>query len=140
MNNTHKPIVGGISLLVIVMVLCMTVFSLLSISTAGAYDRMSRDAFLSSERYYAADFEAEIIFAKIRKAYESNSPMPDAVTVNGSQYSYVCVISDIQKLYITVSVADGEWSVERWQAVSEIEYDEDIEIWDGQTVTDHNRS
>ena len=127
MNREIRPIVGLISLIVIGTVLCMTVLALLGISGANASDRMAREAVQAAENYYAADKEAEIIFADIR-----NGKIPEGVKVEDGEYSYVLTVSDIQKLYVTVKSNDGDWTVLRWQTVSEVDYDEKIDLWDGQ--------
>ena len=51
--------VGGSSLLVIFAVLCLTVFALLTLSTAAADSRLSQDAADAVEAYYQADSQAE---------------------------------------------------------------------------------
>lgn len=127
MNREIRPIVGLISLIVIGTVLCMTIFALLGISGANASDRMAREAAEAAKNYYAADKEAEIIFAEIR-----SGKIPEGVKVENGEYSYVLTVSDIQKLYVTVKSNDGGWTVLRWQTVSEVGYDEKIDLWDGQ--------
>ncbi len=127
MNREIRPIVGLISLIVIGTVLCMTILALLGISGANASDRMAREAAEAAEKYYAADKEAEIIFAEIR-----SGKIPEGVKVENGEYSYVLTVSDIQKLYVTVRSSEGGWTVLRWQTVSEVGYDEKIDLWDGQ--------
>ena len=55
------PVVGGSSLLVIFAVLCLTVFTLLALSTVRADNRLSDASVKAVSDYYAADMEAEII-------------------------------------------------------------------------------
>ena len=132
MNGQKKPLVGGISLLVVVMVLSMIVFAMLGISTGASLDRMSREAMNSCGNYYNADTKAEMIFAEIRRAYALSEKMPEGVAVENGRYSYSCEISEMQRLYVTVTVGEDGWTVERWRAQSEVEYDDSIDIWDGQ--------
>ena len=58
--------VGGSSLLVIFAVLCLTVFALLTLSTAAADSRLSQDAAAAVEAYYQADSQAEALWARLR--------------------------------------------------------------------------
>ena len=49
------PAVGGISLLVVFAVLCLTVFALLSLTTVQADVRLADASVQAVEDYYAAD-------------------------------------------------------------------------------------
>ncbi len=107
------PVVGGSSLLVIFAVLCLTVFTLLALSTVRADNRLSDASVKAVSDYYAADMEAEIILSQLRQGH-----IPDGVQVNGNRYSYCCPISATQTLMIQVQNDGADWKVLRWQAVS----------------------
>lgn len=117
MNNKKtsslRPFVGGTSLLVIFAVLCLTVFALLTISTAEAERRLSDVSADAVSAYYMADLEAEEIFARLR-----NGELPEGITVDGSVYSYTCFISETQYIAVKLSYEDGKWTVISWQSVS----------------------
>ena len=53
------PALGGISLLVVFAVLCLTVFALLSLSTVRADERLSDASAQAVKNYYAADCKAQ---------------------------------------------------------------------------------
>ena len=110
------PMIGGSSLLVIFAILCLTVFTLLALSTVQADNRLSEASVNAVNSYYEADFEAETIFASLRAG-----EIPDFVHVNDNLYSYSCTISDTLSLEVQVRCLDGEWTVLRWQAVSSIQ-------------------
>ena len=57
---------GGTSLMLIFAVLCLTVFAVLSLSTAKAGDQFSESMQASVQAYYEADNEAEGILAASR--------------------------------------------------------------------------
>ena len=118
--KTHKkiapPTVGGSSLLVIFAVLCLTTFTLLALSTAQANKRLSDASIQAVSDYYAADFQAEEIFARLRQ-----DDIPTEVLVNGELYTYTCIISDTQNLIVELKKEKEAWIVLRWQAVSAIE-------------------
>lgn len=141
MNKRSFPAtVGASSLLVIFAVLCLTVFALLSLSTAQADRRLSDASVDAALAYYEADTEAEKIFARLR-----GGEVPEGVRVSaftgpaegvsaaGALYSYTCAISGTQTLYVELCEQDGQWTVLRWQAVSTAAWEENdsIGVWDG---------
>ena len=142
MNKRSAPTVGASSLLVIFAVLCLTVFAMLSLSTVQADKRLSDRSAAAALGYYEADTEAEEIFARLRAG-----ELPDGVTVTtyaaeesaaiqGSIYSYTCVISETQAIQVELAEQNGIWTVLRWQAVSTTawEADDSVDIWDGDGI------
>ena len=91
--------VGICSLLVIFILLCLTVFALLSLSTAKAGERLSKLQTQAVKDYYQAEVEANHILAQLR-----NGNLPDGVEQEGEIYSYSCRISDTLNLYVEVKV------------------------------------
>ena len=65
-NGFRFPVMGVSSLLIIFSVLCLTVFAILSVSTASAGSRLSEKAAQSVTDYYAADSRAEKTIAALR--------------------------------------------------------------------------
>lgn len=128
------PAVGGVSLLVVFAVLCLTVFALLSLTTVQADVRLADASAQAAADYYAADLEAQTILARLR-----NGERPEGVTFTGSgllRAEYTCRISDTQKLQVSVilqGISGREYVIERWQAVpsAEWESDESLDLWDG---------
>jgi hypothetical protein len=119
MKNHKKvapPTVGGSSLLTIFAVLCLTTFTLLALSTAQANKRLNDASVQAVSDYYAADFLAEEIFARLRQG-----DLPSEVLVNENIYTYTCTISDTQKLVVELKKEKEAWIVLRWQAISAIE-------------------
>ncbi|MCI8573671.1 MAG: hypothetical protein HFF89_04485 [Oscillibacter sp.] len=128
------PAVGGVSLLVVFAVLCLTVFALLSLTTVQADVRLADASAQAAADYYAADLEAQTILARLR-----NGERPEGVTFTGSgllRAEYTCRISDTQELQVSVilqGISGREYVIERWQAVpsAEWESDESLDLWDG---------
>ena len=129
------PAVGGVSLLVVFAVLCLTVFALLSLTTVRADVRLADASAQAVSDYYAADCQAQEILARLR-----TGETPDGVTWSSpmeggeTEYSYTVSISNTQELQVEVLVwPDGRWSVQRWQAAAAggWEIDEGLEVWDG---------
>lgn len=132
MDKTRRfsvPAVGGSALLTIFAVLCLTVFALLTLSTALSGARLSDAAIESTENYYAATLEAETILARLRAGEE-----PEGVTKNEDICSYSCPISENAVLEVELRLADGQWSILRWQSVSTLDWEEDssLPVWSGE--------
>ena len=127
-SRTGAPLVGGSSLLVIFAVLCLTVFSLLGLSTVQAGGRLSRSTAQAVAAYYQADCQAEEIFSRLRAG-----EIPAGVTKEQDTYFYICPISDTQQLRVELRQDPGSWTVLRWQAESTADWktDDDLNIWDG---------
>ena len=66
-NGISIPAVGAGSLLTTFAVLCMTVFALLCIATVQEEERQEKATDEAVAAYYAADFQAEQIFARLRR-------------------------------------------------------------------------
>ena len=130
MKKTHRmsaPAIGGSSLLVIFAVLCLTVFTLLSLSTAQAEKRMSDASAQALTAYYAADLEAEQIFARLRAG--ENVP---GVQKNAWLYSYSCPISEQQILEVELENKENTWHVCRWQVIARSgTVSETLPVWNG---------
>ena len=125
------PIVGGSSLLVIFAVLCLTVFALLGLSTVQAGGRLSEASAQAVADYYAADTQAEEIFAQLR-----SGELPEGVEPCSclGEEGYTYTISDTRQLAVEVHNQLDGWSVVRWQAESVEEYNEEsgaLNLWDG---------
>lgn len=129
-EHISPPAVGGISLLVIFAILCLTVFALLSLSTVQAGGRLSQAGSSAAQEYYAADAAAEETLALLREGI-----CPEEVTDLGNgYYSYSYEISDKRTLCCTVQVrSEREYEVLEWRVVARTgEVEEDIlPVWSG---------
>jgi uncharacterized protein YpmB len=121
------PAIGGSSLLVIFAVLCMTVFALLSLRTAQAEKQVADAAALGVRQYYAADLQAQEIYARLR-AGETVS----GVNVEGNRFSYICPVSAHQVLAVELEENDGTFTVLRWRVLAGAEIENGtLPVWDG---------
>lgn len=134
------PAVGGISLLVVFAVLCLTVFALLALTTVQADKRLADASARAVSDYYAADCKAQEILARLRRGEQ-----PDGVEIAGRlgdgiyTAHYTVPISGTQELQVEVDFTedwagyDWRYQVVRWQAVptAEWEGDESLDVWDG---------
>lgn len=121
------PAIGGTSLLVIFVVLCLSVFALLSFTTVRAEKTLSDVAAEAVAEYYRADLEAERIFARLR-----NGEMPPGVLEANDIYVYSCTVSESQTLEVALQKQQESWTVLRWQTVAQPEEITDsITVWNG---------
>ena len=127
-RHFSPPAVGGSSLLVILAVLCLTVFALLSLSTVRADWRLAEASAAAVQAYYEADCQAEEILAQLRSGQR-----PEGVSGEMGEYQYACPISDTQSLQVRVRLEENEWKILQWQAVSTVlwEADQSLDLWDG---------
>ena len=112
MKNRKNGIsaIGGASLLTIFAVLCMTVFAMLSLSTAIADSRMMSRMDESAAAYYDACNEAYGIIAMLREG-----DVPEWLNESGDgSYSFVCEMAYNQALKVTVRNEDGLWTISNW--------------------------
>jgi len=127
-NGFRFPVMGVSSLLIIFSVLCLTVFAILSVSTASAGSRLSKKATQSVTDYYAADSRAEKTIAALR-----SGEVPDGVSADGDIYSFTCPASDTLELQVKVRISGSDYEVLQWQMVSTASWqnDESLNLWDG---------
>ena len=114
-NSFRPPVIGASSLLIIFAVLCLTMFTLLALSTAKANSRLSDASIRAVSNYYEADHQAEAIFSQLR---DPSQPLPEGVSVEDSVFRYTVAISDTQILLVEVQNTNDTWTVLTWQAVS----------------------
>ena len=86
------PAIGGSSLLVIFACLCLTVFSMLSLSTVLAEKRMADASAEGIRSYYAADLQAERIFARLR-AEETVDGVQDYYFLKNNETGAIALLS-----------------------------------------------
>lgn len=117
-ESVKLPALGASSLLVFFGVLCLTVFAVLSITTAQAGERMSQNTQAAVAAYYEADGQANRILSRLRQGEH-----PENVTLDGDVYSYSCPISETQTLWVSVRITGETYEILRWQAVSTAQWE-----------------
>ena len=138
-NRFSPPAVGGVSLLVVFAVLCLTVFALLSLTTVQADVRLAEASVKAVADHYAADYKAQEILALLR----TDGPLPEDLELESSiaefsdrteyTYAYTVPMSDTQNLEVEVLLNGTDYTILRWQAVPAQEWESDdmLELWDG---------
>lgn len=121
-SNTSIGLQGGSSLIVIFGVLCLVVFSVLSLSSALAGGRLEEASVDATTAYYEADCRAEEQIAVLRQ--EKN---------NGT-HSFCIPVSENETLNVEVLIEGDEYRILSWQTNYTLpwEADNSLPVWDGE--------
>lgn len=126
-NKGSLPAIGGSSLLVIFAVLCLVIFSLLSLSTVLAEQRLSQAHAQAAEDWYGADLRAQEMFARLRAG-----ETVEGVEQRGSEYTYSVPVSEHQTLLVILKKNKDGWEVLSWQTLAHPEDgDTALPVWQG---------
>lgn len=150
-NKRPSVQVGGSTILMIFTVLCLTVFAVLSLSTAKADYTLSQKAEASATAYYAADSQAEEMLVKIDKILKSavaeeteqaydfflEQNLGELYDIDGKYIAYNVSLSEGQILSVKLKPiysADQRFKITEWvvKNTGEYEIDESINVWLGE--------
>ena len=135
---------GAVSLVMIFCVLCLAVFSVLTLATADRERNLAELTAQSAADYYAADCRAVQIVAALQE--EDTIPgdvevascllakYPDGTMVKEAEFTVP--INDDLALDVAVRLEGQQgdaWDILRWQTVytGPWEIDESMDVWDG---------
>ena len=122
---------GAVSLVMIFCVLCLAVFSVLTLATADRERKLSEMTARSAAEYYRADYDATVIAAALGKG----NPLPADVEIvrEGDTVSFLLPVGDSLGLEVVLAVRGGGYEIRRWQTVytGSWEPDEFLNLWDG---------
>lgn len=132
--------VGSSSIMLIFAVLCLTVFSLISLSVAGNDKSLvDTEAGLVTE-YYEADEFAERIVSEILKS-DSTPEQILGVSIEtewdwdltAEVSSFICPISDVKDLVVKVAVSEDSYEILIWKMVNTDDWviDDSLNVWTG---------
>ena len=122
-KTSYSPINMGISLMLVVfIVLCMVVFSVLSLSTALKDYRYSKTNAENTTEYYAACNQAELKLAQIKdnlSTYDENEII-----------EYVVPINDSKSLQVVIELhpSENSYTIKTWKSISTITWEGDDTI------------
>lgn len=128
---------GAVSLVMIFAVLCLTVFSVLTLSTAVGESKLAQATAQHTVDYYAADAQATGIAAQLRQG--SRAEMIDGIAVvyttgeHGEQAAFAVPAGENQTLSVVLLLQNQSYDILKW----ELEYsgdwqaDQSIAVWDG---------
>ena len=122
------PALGAGSLLCSFGILCLAVFALLCLTTVRTEQRLEEASTRAVTDYYAADLQAEEMFARLRAGQ-----LPEGVVRQEDTYTYRCPVSENQYLLVAVEKQEAGWQVLCWQVVArEAEEQADtLPVWQG---------
>ncbi len=122
-KTSYSPINMGISLMLVVfIVLCMVVFSVLSLSTALKDNRYSKINAENTTEYYAACNQAELNLAEIIENMVSYA--------DNEIVEYVVPINDTKSLQVAIELhpSQNSYTIKTWKAISTINWEGDDTI------------
>ncbi|MCL2772122.1 MAG: hypothetical protein FWD71_02125 [Oscillospiraceae bacterium] len=142
-NASRAVNAGGAIIIIIFVILCLTIFGLLSFMTAFADKKLADKNLNNIEQYYSADSEAEKKLAQIYNAVLSVPDMLDTTGINsaldfdasvaesdsGINVSYTTPMSDIQAIsskiefYYNASNNKLAYKITEWKVVLTSEFD-----------------
>ena len=135
-----KISIGIISMTVILSVLCLTVFSVLALSTALSEKKFSEKRAAALQVYYAAETEAATVFNAMQAAWENGENIyafaeNKGVSAEGNSFSFHKSIDAGQELQVELYLSDG-FEIKKWQVISKIDWtpDESLHVWDGELL------
>lgn len=126
--------VGSVSLILIFCVLCLTIFALLTLSSARSENALARKLAVSVENFYAADIEALEVCDELRAAL-SGGDMPDEVrdlkityldSEEGFIVGFAAPIDDNRSISVTAEFADDGLEIVSWKEVASDEWQPDL--------------
>lgn len=135
--------VGSSSILVIFVVLALTAFAALSLTTAGSDLRLTQRVARATQEYYAADGKAVEAANELRRAYELSrrEQFPEKAqalgwTINGMFANLTIPMQDNTTLEVTADFSKLPISFTRWQVVNEADWVEQdsFALWGGEEM------
>lgn len=115
--------VGATALLTVFAVLCLAIFSLLTLSDVRSDARLAEASLDSISAYYKAEVTAQELLARLR-----NGEQPEGVALSGTaplQADYAVPISQGQELRVQVLLTGEGYQITRWQSAP-------TDTWEGE--------
>lgn len=131
-SYTTMPAIVGIMLVTIFAILCMSIFTVLVLTSYYSASGLTDASTAHITAYYEADSAGEAILAELRQG-----DVPEGVAdLGGGIYEYSCPLSDGGSLEIRVRVASADdYEILRWQLITGQDWaiDDAITLWDGES-------
>ena len=132
-----KISIGITSLTVILCVLCLTVFAVLTLTTAISERELAEKRAEVTSDYYAAENEAAKLVNELQIAWEIGADLQEIAEKNGivienDIFRFQKAIDEAQELNVVLRLENG-FEIEAWQIVSVVDWtpDESIQVWNG---------
>ena len=141
-KKTPKISIGITSMTVILCVLCLTIFSVLSLSTALTERKLAEKRAVSAQNYYHAEAEAAEIVNQLQKIWDNGEDIftyanKNGVVVKNEFFFFQKAIDDGQELSVVLKYKNG-FDIHEWKVVSTADWtpDESLHVWDGEMLFD----
>ena len=123
---------GGISLVMIFCVLCMTVFAALTMVTAQREHTMAQRIAQRAKEYNDADRTASEMVAALARGER-----PQGVTLAGDEASFAVPAGGETVLSVRVKLGDEGPEIQQWKTVydGDWEAEDSLDLWDVSEVT-----
>ena len=141
----NKGGIGSASIVLVFAVLCLSIFTMVSLLTALTEDSLITTEIQLVEAFYAADTVAEMVLAEILaaeilpenirgidiEAYWDWDTMTEIV-------SFVSPITDTKELYVVVAIGLYGYEILSWRMfnIGEWQADDRLNVWQGPTDGD----
>ena len=130
-------VTGAVSLVMIFVVLCMTVFAVLTLSTAVGESRLAQATAAHVQDYYEADARATAIAAQVAAAL--TAPEIDGIPVEyvpseqGTHAVFSVPAGENQALDVELLLQTPSYAILKWELVysGDWQADQSIAVWDG---------
>ena len=136
-HKTPKISIGIISLTVILCVLCLTVFSVLTLSTALSERNFSKKRAQATHEYYTAEREATILVNDMIDAWERGEDLSvfarnNQINIDNNTVHFQKQIESGQALDVIVHFTENP-EIESWRVISTADWtpDNSLAVWDG---------
>ena len=144
-KNTAGVSVGSVSLLVIFLVLCMSIFSVLSLTTAKTELRLAEKSAQAVAGYYRADLACMETMERLQEALDQGAATTELIRqaealggsarlVNGAlRIEYAQQIMPGQELQAVFATQNGKVSILSWRAIDVGPWEPDftLNLWGG---------
>ena len=137
-----KISIGITSMTVILCVLCLTVFSVLTLSTALTERKLAEKRALSVQNYYHAETEAAELVNELQMKQKNNEDVfayanKNGVVMKNDLFYFQKTIDDGQELSVVLQYKNG-FDILEWKVVSTADWtpDESLSVWDGEMLFD----
>lgn len=139
-KNLPKISVGIVSMTVILCVLCLTVFSVLTLSTALSEKKLAEKRADAVKEYYraevlAAELANGLISSEDALAFAEEKHIDVRIEEGNRIFYFGIPIDEGQKISVEL-VKNETWEVICWQIVSTADWtaDESLHVWDGENL------
>jgi len=119
---------GAASIILVFAVLCLTIFTLITLTTASAEKRLSDEAARMVLGYYEADTLAEHVYAEIMASGRPPSSVLgvdiNVTEANGQTLvSFVCPVNDRKELAVELAYDGTNYEITVWKLNDTVEWD-----------------